>query len=548
MAKYLFITGGVVSSLGKGITAASVGRLLINRGLEIRMLKMDPYLNVDPGTMSPYQHGEVYVTDDGAETDLDLGHYERYTGQPTSQMSNITAGSIYWDVLHKERRGDYLGGTIQMIPHISNEIKARIKALEAEKPDIIVVELGGTVGDIEGLIFLESLRQLALEVGRDNSMFIHLTYVPFIAAAKEVKTKPTQQSVAKLREIGIMPDVLVCRTEVDLDQEHLDKLSLFCNVPKDCVIVEKDVETSIYEIPLILSRAGLDEIILNRFRIAKPSNPLADWEKLIHTIKNPKGTVRIGVVGKYSELQDAYKSIYEALFHGGYASGYKIDAVKVAAEDIEKDPSVLDTVDGVLIPGGFGSRGMEGKIRAAQYARENNIPFLGICLGLQCAVIEFARNVCGMEGAHTTEFDEERGVKTEHPVVCLMEEQQDVVEKGGTMRLGACPCDLKDGSKAYGAYGEKHISERHRHRYEVNNNYREQLEANGLILSGINPDIGVVEMVELKDHPWYVATQAHPELKSQPVAPHPLFKDFVAAAVGKLEGTLAVEEPAAVSS
>jgi len=535
MAKYLFITGGVVSSLGKGITAASVGRLLINRGLSIRMLKMDPYLNVDPGTMSPYQHGEVYVTDDGAETDLDLGHYERYTGQPTSQKSNITAGRVYWEVLRNERRGDYLGGTIQMIPHISDEIKSRIRALESENPDIIVVELGGTVGDIEGLIFLESLRQLALEVGRDNSMFIHLTYVPFIAAAKEVKTKPTQQSVAKLREIGIMPDVLVCRTEVDLDQEHLDKLSLFCNVAKDCVIVEKDVETSIYEIPLVLSRAGLDEIILNRFRIAKPSNPLKDWEKLIHTIKNPKGSVRIGVVGKYSELQDAYKSIYEALFHGGYAAGYEVDAVKLAAEDIEADPSILDTVDGVLIPGGFGSRGMEGKIRAAQYARENNIPFLGICLGLQCAVIEFARNVCGISGAHTTEFDEERGVKTEHPVVCLMEEQTDVVEKGGTMRLGACPCIIEEGTKAFKAYGSKKISERHRHRYEVNNRYREQLEEKGLILSGINPDIGVVEMIELKDHPWYVATQAHPELKSQPVKPHPLFKDFVAASVARLE-------------
>jgi len=536
MAKYLFITGGVVSSLGKGITAASIGRLLINRGLDIRMLKLDPYLNVDPGTMSPYQHGEVYVTDDGAETDLDHGHYERYTGQPTSQKSNITAGSIYWDVLHKERRGDYLGGTIQMIPHISNEIKDRIRALETEDPDIILVELGGTVGDIEGLIFLEAIRQMALEVGRDNSIFIHLTYVPFIAAAKEVKTKPTQQSVAKLREIGIMPDVLVCRTEVDLEQEHLDKLSLFCNVPKDCVIVEKDVETSIYEIPLVLQRAGLDEIVLNRFRIAKPAIPLKDWEKLIQTIKDPKGTVRIGVVGKYSELQDAYKSIYEALYHGGYASGYEVEAVKVAAEDIENDPSILDTVDGVLIPGGFGSRGMEGKIRAAQYARENKIPFLGICLGLQCAVIEFARNVCGLAGAHTTEFDEERGIKTEHPVVCLMEEQMEVKEKGGTMRLGACPCVLEKGTKSFDAYGRKTISERHRHRYEVNNNYRGQLEEKGLVLSGINPDIGVVEMIELPDHPWFIATQAHPELKSQPVNPHPLFKDFVAAAVRRAEG------------
>jgi len=531
MAKYLFITGGVVSSLGKGITAASVGRLLINRGLSIRMLKLDPYLNVDPGTMSPYQHGEVYVTDDGAETDLDLGHYERYTGQPTSQRSNITAGSVYWDVLQKERRGDYLGATIQMIPHISNEIKERIQSLEDEEPDVVLIELGGTVGDIEGLIFLESIRQLALEVGRDNSMFIHLTYVPFIAAAKEVKTKPSQQSVAKLREIGIMPDVLVCRTEVDLEQEHLDKLSLFCNVAKECVIVEKDVETSIYEIPLVLAEAGLDEIILNRFRISTPSKPLTDWEELIETIKNPEGTVRVGVVGKYSELQDAYKSIYEALYHGGYAAGYTVDIVKLSAEEIEKDPSVLDTVDGVLIPGGFGSRGMEGKICAAQYAREKKIPFLGICLGLQCAVIEFARNVCGLTGAHTTEFDEERGVKTEHPVVCLMDEQTDVVEKGGTMRLGACPCILDEGTKAFDAYGEKNVSERHRHRYEVNNSYREQLESAGLLFSGVNPDLGVAEMVELSDHPWYVATQAHPELKSQPINPHPLFKDFVAAAI-----------------
>ncbi len=531
MAKYLIVTGGVVSSLGKGITAASIGRLLINRGLTIRMLKLDPYLNVDPGTMSPYQHGEVYVTDDGAETDLDLGHYERYTGQPTSQNSNITAGSVYWNVLHKERRGDYLGGTVQMIPHISNEIKERIRSLENEDPDIILIELGGTVGDIEGLIFLEALRQLGADVGRNNSMYIHLTYVPYIAAAKEVKTKPTQQSVAKLREIGIMPHILVCRTEVDLTNEHIEKLSLFCNVDKECVIVEKDVETSIYEIPLVLAEQGVDEQILNHFRLAKPAKPLVDWQKLISVIKNPVGTIKIGVVGKYSELQDAYKSIYEALYHGGYAAGYKVDIIKIAAEDIEETPDILSTVSGVLIPGGFGSRGMEGKIRAAQYARENNTPFLGICLGMQCAVIEFARNVCGLTGAHTSEFDEERGEKTEHPVVCLMDEQQDVTEKGGTMRLGACPCDLKKDTKAQKAYGETHISERHRHRYEVNNHYCEQLEEKGLILSGRNPNIGVVEMIELPNHPWFVATQAHPELKSQPVLPHPLFRDFIAAAV-----------------
>ena len=536
MAKYLIVTGGVVSSLGKGITAASIGRLLINRGLSIRMLKVDPYLNVDPGTMSPYQHGEVYVTDDGAETDLDLGHYERYTGQPTSQKSNITAGSVYWNVLHKERRGDYLGGTVQMIPHISNEIKDRIRSLEDEEPDVIIIELGGTVGDIEGLIFLEALRQLGADVGRKNSMYIHLTYVPYIQAAREVKTKPTQQSVAKLREIGILPHILVCRTEVELADEHIEKLSLFCNVDKDCVIVEKDVETSIYEIPLVLAAQNVDEQIINHFELDCPALPLSDWAQLIDTIKHPKGTVKIGVVGKYSELQDAYKSVYEALYHGGYAAGCKVDIVRLAAEDIEENTDIFKTVSGVLIPGGFGLRGMEGKIRAVQYVRENKIPFLGICLGLQCAVIEFARNVCGLAGAHSTEFDEERGIKTEHPVVCLMEEQQDVVEKGGTMRLGAYPCDLKEDTRAFAAYGELRISERHRHRYEVNNNYCEQFEEQGLVLSGRNPDIGVVEMIELLDHPWFVATQAHPELKSQPVKPHPLFRDFVAAAIKKVKG------------
>ncbi len=530
MVKYLIVTGGVVSSLGKGITAASIGRLLINRELSIRMLKLDPYLNVDPGTMSPYQHGEVYVTDDGAETDLDLGHYERYTGQPTSQRSNITAGRIYWDVLQKERRGDYLGATVQMIPHISIEIKEKIRSLELENPDVILIELGGTVGDIEGLIFLEALRQLGADVGRDNAMYIHLTYVPYIKAAKEVKTKPTQQSVAKLREIGILPHILVCRTEVDLSDEHIEKLSLFCNVSKECVIVEKDVGTSIYEIPLVLEEQGVDKQILNHFHLVKPMRPLRDWKKLVSVIRNPKGTVRIGVVGKYSELQDAYKSIYEALYHGGYAAEYAVEIIKISAEEIERNPNILENVSGILIPGGFGSRGMEGKICAAQYARENSIPFFGICLGLQCAIIEFARNVCGFTDAHTTEFDEERNIKTEYPVVCLMEEQQDVIRKGGTMRLGACPCDLKKGTKAYEAYGKKHISERHRHRYEVNNHYRKPLEEKGLIISGTNPDIGVVEVIEIKNHPWFIATQAHPEFKSQPILPHPLFRDFVSAA------------------
>ncbi len=528
MAKYIFITGGVVSSLGKGITAASVGRLLINRGLSIRMLKLDPYLNVDPGTMSPYQHGEVYVTDDGAEADLDLGHYERYTGQPTSQRSNITSGRIYWDVLNKERRGDYLGGTVQLIPHVTNEIKSRIRSLEKEEnPDVIIVELGGTVGDIEGLIFLEALRQLSLEVGRNNHMFIHLTYVPYIAAAKEVKTKPSQQSVAKLREIGIMPNVLVCRTEVDIDEDHIEKLAMFCNVERQNVIIEKDVETSIYEIPLILAQQNMDSIVMDHLQLQKPAKLLTEWHDLINVIRSPKGSVKIGVVGKYSELQDAYKSIYEAIYHAGYAHHFKAEAIKLSAEEIEKDPTILDTVDGVLIPGGFGPRGMEGKIAAAKYARENNIPFLGICLGMQCSVIEFARNVCGLEDAHTTEFEP----KTKNPVVCLMEEQKDVKYLGGTMRLGAYNCELAEGSKSMEAYKAKIVSERHRHRFEVNNAFRTILEENGMVLSGINPEIGVVEMIELKDHPWYVATQAHPELKSQPIKPHPLFRDFVGASI-----------------
>lgn len=527
MSKYIFITGGVVSSLGKGITAASIGRLLINRGLSIRMLKVDPYLNIDPGTMSPYQHGEVYVTNDGAETDLDLGHYERYTGQPTSQKSNLTAGSIYWSVLSKERHGEYLGRTVQMIPHLTDEIKTRIRSLEEENPDVIIVELGGTVGDIEGLIFLEALRQLGTDLDRENAMYIHLTYVPFLQAAKEVKTKPTQQSVARLREIGIIPDVLVCRTEVDLTEQHIDKLSLFCNVKKDCVIVEKDVQTSIYEIPLVLEKQGLDKLILEHFKMRQPECALEDWEKLIETIRNPKDTLHIGVIGKYSELQDAYKSIYEALYHSGCATQHKIQTVKIAAEDLESDQSVLESVDAILVPGGFGSRGMEGKIAAARYARENEVPYLGICLGLQCAIVEFARNVCGLTDANSTE--EIPDAKT--PVVCLMEEQRKVKDLGATMRLGAYTCKIKPGSLADKLYQSSQVSERHRHRYEVNNKYREQLEKNGLVLSGINTKHDLVEIIELPGHPWFMATQAHPEFKSQPVKPHPLFLGFIEAAI-----------------
>lgn len=527
MAKYLFITGGVVSSLGKGITAASIGSLLTSRGLRIHIMKLDPYLNVDPGTMSPYQHGEVYVTDDGAETDLDLGHYERFTGTPTSKLSNITAGSIYWDVLNKERRGDYLGATVQMIPHISNEIKSRIRALETDDVDIILCEIGGTVGDIEGSIFLEAIREIGLEEGRDNVMYIHLTYVPYIAAAGEVKTKPSQQSVAKLREIGIMPDILICRAEVPLSLEVRKKLSLFCNVPLGSVIEECDVKHSIYEVPLVLSDQGIDELLLVHYRIAKPAADLTPWRKVINAIRNPEGEVTIGVVGKYQELQDAYKSIFEALDHGCIAHKVKLNLKKIASEEIEKNRTeLLDEVDGILIPGGFGNRGIEGKVAAIRYARENGIPFFGICMGLQCAVVEFARNVCGLEGANSTEIN----AKSPHPVVCLMEEQKDVVDLGATMRLGAWDCKLTEGTKVRELYGKEMISERHRHRYEFNNAYRETIQENGMTIAGTTPGGELVEIVEVESHPWFVAVQFHPEFKSQPFNPHPLFAGFIEAA------------------
>ena len=534
MAKYIFITGGVVSSLGKGVTAASIGRLLISRGLQIRMVKMDPYLNVDPGTMNPYQHGEVYVTDDGAETDLDLGHYERYTGQPTSKRSNFTAGRVYWEVLSKERRGDYLGGTIQMIPHITDQIKSCIRSLDEAGVDVILCEIGGTVGDIEGLTFLEAIRQIGLEEGRDSVMYIHLTYVPFIRAAGEIKTKPSQQSVARLREIGISPDVLICRSEVEIPPDARKKLSLFCNVPAHAVLEERDVRHTIYEIPLVLFEQGLDELILVHFRLARPPGDLSGWKEMVETLIRPRRSVRIGVVGKYSELQDAYKSIYEALAHGGIAHGARVEIVKIAAEDIEAGAGLdaLAGVHGLLVPGGFGHRGIEGKIRAIRCAREQGLPFLGICLGLQCAVIEFARHVCGLANANSTEIDK----ATPHPVVCLMEEQGGVVDMGGTMRLGAQVCDLRKGSLAARLYGAPRISERHRHRYEVNNQYRAPLEKKGLALSGLSPDRSLVEMIELPSHPFFIATQAHPEFKSQPMNPHPLFRGLVGAALDRAGG------------
>jgi CTP synthase len=533
MAKYLFVTGGVVSSLGKGLTAASIGRLLISRGLKIRMQKLDPYLNVDPGTMSPYQHGEVYVTDDGSETDLDLGHYERFTGEPTSRKSNYTAGSIYWNVLQKERRGDYLGATVQMIPHITDEIKNCIRSLDEPGVDIIICELGGTVGDIEGLTFLEAIRQIGLEEGPNNVMYIHLTYVPFIKAAGEIKTKPSQQSVAKLREIGILPHALICRCEVPIETDVQKKLSLFCNVPLHAVIEEKDVDHTIYELPLVLSKQGLDEQIMVHYRLARPGASMNDWRKMVDTIIRPKGTVRIGVVGKYSELQDAYKSIFESIQHGAIAHGFAAHIVKIAAEDIETRgaKACMEGIDGFLIPGGFGERGLEGKIESIRYAREQQIPFFGICLGMQCAVIEFARHACGLKDAHTTEVNPE----SPHPVVCLMEEQEEVIDLGGTMRLGAWPCKLALNSKAAAAYGKEEISERHRHRYEFNNQYREELSAKGLHLSGLSPDENLVEIVELPDHPWFVGVQFHPELKSQPLVPHPLFRDFIGAAIARTQ-------------
>ena len=527
MAKYLFITGGVVSSLGKGITAAAIGSLLTSRGLRIRILKLDPYLNVDPGTMSPYQHGEVYVTDDGAETDLDLGHYERFTGIPSSKKSNVTAGRIYWEVLKKERRGDYLGGTVQMIPHISNEIKGRIRDLDEEDVDIILCEIGGTVGDIEGSIFLEAIREIGLEVGRENAMYIHLTYVPFIAAAGEVKTKPSQQSVAKLREIGIMPDILICRAEVPLSLEVRKKLSLFCNVPLGSVIEETDVKHSIYEVPLVLSDQGIDEQLLVHFRIAKPQADLGPWRKVVSAIRNPVGDVTIGVVGKYQELQDAYKSIFEALDHGCIAHKLKLNLKKIASEDIERGQTdLLDSVDGILIPGGFGNRGIEGKIAAVRYAREHDIPFFGICMGLQCAVVEYARNVADLRGANSKEIDPD----TDHPVVCLMEEQKDVKDMGATMRLGAWECKLDTDSRVRRLYGKDSIRERHRHRFEFNNEYRERLHRAGLRLAGTTPGGELVEIVELDNHPWFVGVQFHPEFKSQPFNPHPLFASFIEAA------------------
>ncbi len=524
--KYLFVTGGVVSSLGKGLAAASIGALLENRGLEVMHLKLDPYINVDPGTMSPFQHGEVFVTDDGAETDLDLGHYERFTTAKMTRKNNYTTGRIYQNVINRERRGEYLGKTVQVIPHITDEIKAVIREA-AGGADILIVEVGGTVGDIESLPFLEAIRQMKYDVGQENAVYAHLTLVPFIAAAGELKTKPTQHSVKELREIGIQPDILLCRSDREIPKDMKDKIALFCNVDPGAVFTALDVK-SIYQVPLELHREGLDDKLAELFNIWSRAPRLEKWEAIAQKVSAPRlGVVRIGVVGKYVELQESYKSLNEALVHGGIASDVKVLNEFVDSTRLEEgDLSALDSVDAILVPGGFGIRGTEGKILAVRHARERKIPFFGICLGLQMAVIEFGRDVLGLAQANSLEFDEQ----TPDPVVTLMEGQKGVTDKGGTMRLGSYACQLKEGTLARELYGQELIAERHRHRYEFNNDYRARYEAAGMVFSGVNPELGLVEMIELNDHPHFLGCQFHPEFKSKPFAPHPLFAGFVKAA------------------
>ena len=541
--KFIFVTGGVVSSLGKGLAAASLGTLLEKRGHKVILQKFDPYLNVDPGTMSPFQHGEVYVLDDGAETDLDLGHYERFTGGILSKLNNLTSGQVYENVIKKERRGDYLGKTVQVIPHVTNEIKSRIyEVAEKVEADVIITEIGGTVGDIEGLPFLEALRQFAQEVGPENALFIHVTLVPYIGAAGELKTKPTQQSIAKLREIGIQPHVVLCRSELPVDKDVREKISMFCNVPADAVIECRDVPHSIYELPLFLHEEKLDDIVCDRLGLPHAEPDLESWKKFIWRVIDPAHEVRIGVVGKYIELQDAYKSIYEALTHAGAANDCRVIVERIDAEKIEGDDveEKLDSIDGLLIPGGFGDRGIEGKVHAAEFARTRGIPYFGICLGMQVATIEFARNVAKLQDANSTEFDQ----ATAHPVICLLEEQKSVTQKGASMRLGACICDLQPETKSYNLYKSATINERHRHRFEFNSDYREQLETAGLTIAGTSPDGTLVEIVELPDHPFYVAAQFHPEFLSKPNAPHPLFTGFVAAALARKVGVAKHKEEA----
>jgi CTP synthase len=532
MTRFIFVTGGVCSSLGKGISTASLGLLLEGHGYSVSLIKMDPYINVDPGTMSPYQHGEVYVTEDGAETDLDLGYYERFTNAQLTQKNSITTGQIYYSVIQRERRGDYLGKTVQVIPHITNEIKKRIYDVASdEEIDFVLVEIGGTVGDIESIPFLETIRQIRQELGRSRVLNVHLTLVPTISVAGEQKTKPTQHSVKELMELGIIPDILLCRTAVPLSSELKSKIALFCNVSESHVISAVDIKSSIYEIPTMLHENGYDVMVLKHFGLTDDDLHIPEWDQFINTLHHPKKRISIAVVGKYIQLQDAYRSIYEALLHGAVANKVELEIVRVDSEDIERKyhgnaEQLLGGVDGVLVPGGFGDRGIEGKIKAISYAREENIPFFGICLGLQCAVIEIARNMCGLSNANSTEFDP----TTEHPVISLLEEQLDVEAKGGTMRLGAFQCELLEGSRAYAAYQQKSVMERHRHRLEFTLRYRKLFEEQGVVFSGINPKSALVEVIELRDHPWFVCTQYHPEFKSKPVRPHPLFSAFIDAA------------------
>lgn len=532
MAKHIFVTGGVVSSLGKGLTSASVGMLLERRGLRIRLQKFDPYINVDPGTMSPYQHGEVYVLDDGAETDLDLGHYERFTNSLLNRDSNTTTGKIYLSVIQKEREGSYYdGNTVQVIPHVTDEIKDMVYRLATDDVDVVITEIGGTIGDIESLPFLEAIRQFALEVGRENCLYIHLTLVPYLKAAGELKTKPTQHSVGQMRQIGIQPDILICRTEHPIPQHEKDKIALFCNVEKKAVIEERDKEFTIYEVPLSLVNNGLDDLIVKRLGLKAGPLDIADWRALVDRVKQPKHEVTIAVVGKYIKHRDAYKSVYESLDHAGISHRARVLVRRVESEDISSQgaEALLGGVDGILIPGGFGMRGIEGKIEAIRYARKQNIPFFGICLGMQCAVIEFARDEIGLMDANSTEFDQD----TQHPVISLMADQHEVNERGGTMRLGLWPCQLQEGSLAHKAYGKLDIQERHRHRYEVNNDYRERLIQAGLTPTGVSPDGTLVEIVECKDHPWFLAVQFHPEFLSKPTKSHPLFRDFIGASLAR---------------
>lgn len=529
MTKYIFVTGGVVSSLGKGIVAASVGRVLKNRGLKVTLQKFDPYLNVDPGTMSPYQHGEVFVTEDGAETDLDLGHYERFIDVNLGQYSNVTAGRVYSSIIEKERRGDYLGGTVQVIPHVTNEIKSRVLlAGESSDADVVITEIGGTTGDIESLPFLEAIRQIRSDLGRENVCYIHCTLLPYIKAAGEMKTKPTQQSVKELRGLGIQPDIIVVRNELALTDELRAKISLFCDIPKQNVIESRDV-SNLYELPVNLKAQKIDDIVLKHFGLSAPEADMTEWLALVDRVDNLKENVKIALVGKYVELHDAYISVVESLKHAGYKHNSKITIDWIQSEDVTEENvnDYLKDADGILVPGGFGDRGVEGKITAIKYARENKVPFFGICLGMQLAAVEFARNVCGLTDAHSSELDP----NTPYPIINLLPDQEDVVEMGGTLRLGSYPCTLAEGSVAHKEYGEINITERHRHRYEFNNYYRERLTGKGLVLSGVSPDGRLVEIVELPEHPWFVAGQFHPEFKSRPEKAHPLFAGFIRASL-----------------